>query len=70
MRTNKLLLKIKLNPSFGCFVYRGMSSLLALLPFYDAGSGTFYDLRHFTMQTAPKVKDERKMIHDNEANEQ
>ncbi|XP_023326953.1 D-glucuronyl C5-epimerase [Eurytemora carolleeae] len=34
---------------------RGMRSLLALLPFYDAGSATFYDLRHFTMQTAPKI---------------
>ncbi len=25
-----------------------MSSLLALLPLYDTGSGTVYDLRHFT----------------------
>jgi heparosan-N-sulfate-glucuronate 5-epimerase len=34
---------------------KGIESLLALLPLYDAGSATFYDLRHFTMQTAPKV---------------
>jgi hypothetical protein len=27
-----------------------------MLPFYDSGSGTFYDLRHFTMKTSPKVK--------------
>jgi heparosan-N-sulfate-glucuronate 5-epimerase len=33
---------------------RGMESLKALLPFYDSGAGTFYDLRHFTMKTAPK----------------
>jgi len=32
----------------------GLESLQALLPFYDSGSGTFYDLRHFTMKTAPK----------------
>jgi len=36
-------------------LYRaGLSSLLTLLPLYDSGSGTFYDLRHFTMKTAPK----------------
>jgi len=33
---------------------RGMVSLKALLPLYDSGSGTFYDLRHFTMKIAPK----------------
>jgi len=33
---------------------RGLESLQALLPLYDSGSGTFYDLRHFTMKTAPK----------------
>jgi len=32
----------------------GIESLKALLPLYDSGSGTFYDLRHFTMKTAPK----------------
>ena len=36
-------------------IFRGIESLKALLPFYDSGIGTFYDLRHFTMQTAPKV---------------
>jgi len=33
---------------------RGIESLEALLPLYDAGSATFYDLRHVTMKTAPK----------------
>ena len=32
-----------------------MESLLTLLPLFDSGSGTFYDLRHLTMHTAPKV---------------
>jgi hypothetical protein len=33
-----------------------------MLPFYDSGSGTFYDLRHFTMKTSPKVKTYRILI--------
>jgi len=33
---------------------KGMESLKALLPFYESGHGTFYDLRHYTMKTAPK----------------
>ena len=33
----------------------GLESLVALLPLYDSGASTFYDLRHFTMKTAPKV---------------
>jgi hypothetical protein len=33
-----------------------------MLPFYDSGSGTFYDLRHFTMKTSPKVKSYRILI--------
>ena len=33
----------------------GISSLRAILAFYDTGSGSVYDLRHFTMSTAPKV---------------
>jgi len=33
----------------------GLSSLQKLLPLFDTGSGTVYDLRHFTMQTSPKV---------------
>ena len=36
--------------------------MLALLPFNGAGSATFYDLRHFTMQTAPKVRKTKKYI--------
>ena len=32
-----------------------MESLLTLLPLFDSGSGTFYDLRHLTMHSAPKV---------------
>jgi len=32
----------------------GIESLAALLPLYDSGSSTFYDLRHFTMKTGPK----------------
>ena len=34
---------------------QGMESLLTLLPLFDSGSGTFYDLRHLTMHSAPKV---------------
>jgi len=34
---------------------RGMDSLLALLPLFDSGSGSFYDLRHFSMKTTPKL---------------
>jgi len=34
---------------------KGMESLESLLPFYDSGSATFYDLRHFTMKTSPKI---------------
>ena len=36
-------------------VCRGLESLKIMLPFYDSGSGTFYDLRHYTMKTSPKV---------------
>ena len=32
----------------------GIESLAAMLPLYDSGYSTFYDLRHFTMRTAPK----------------
>ncbi|NXN87798.1 GLCE epimerase, partial [Bombycilla garrulus] len=34
---------------------RGMESLKALLPLFDTGSGTVYDLRHFTLGTAPNL---------------
>ena len=35
----------------------GIESLAAMLPLYDSGASTFYDLRHFTMKTAPKVRE-------------
>ena len=36
--------------------FSGLESLQVLLPFYYSGSGTFYDLRHFTiLKTAAKV---------------
>jgi D-glucuronyl C5-epimerase C-terminus len=38
------------------FFFRGLESLKTMLPFYDSGSGTFYDLRHYTMKTSPKVR--------------
>lgn len=38
----------------GQLYIKGMESLQALLPLFDTGAGTFYDLRHFTMHTAPK----------------
>lgn len=34
---------------------RGMESLKAMLPLYDTGSGTVYDLRHFTLGAAPNL---------------
>ncbi|NXI00356.1 GLCE epimerase, partial [Pachycephala philippinensis] len=34
---------------------RGMASLKAMLPLYDTGSGTIYDLRHFMLGTAPNL---------------
>ncbi|XP_070619344.1 D-glucuronyl C5-epimerase isoform X2 [Erythrolamprus reginae] len=34
---------------------QGMASLKAMLPFYDTGSGTIYDLRHFMLGTAPNL---------------
>ncbi|XP_005997124.1 D-glucuronyl C5-epimerase B [Latimeria chalumnae] len=34
---------------------RGMESLKAMLPLYDTGSGTIYDLRHFILGTAPNL---------------
>ncbi|XP_028921863.1 D-glucuronyl C5-epimerase [Ornithorhynchus anatinus] len=34
---------------------RGMESLKAMLPLYDTGSGTIYDLRHFVLGTAPNL---------------
>lgn len=34
---------------------RGMESLKAMLPLYDTGSGSIYDLRHFMLNTAPNL---------------
>ncbi|XP_033904356.3 D-glucuronyl C5-epimerase-like [Acipenser ruthenus] len=34
---------------------RGLESLKAMLPLYDTGSGTIYDLRHFMLGTAPNL---------------
>ncbi|NWZ86627.1 GLCE epimerase, partial [Poecile atricapillus] len=34
---------------------RGMESLKAMLPLFDTGSGSVYDLRHFTLGTAPNL---------------
>ncbi|NXA91697.1 GLCE epimerase, partial [Melanocharis versteri] len=34
---------------------RGMASLKAMLPLFDTGSGTVYDLRHFMLGTAPNL---------------
>ena len=34
---------------------QGMRSLKAMLPLYDSGSGSFYDLRHVTMRIAPNL---------------
>ncbi|PIO56699.1 hypothetical protein TELCIR_21900, partial [Teladorsagia circumcincta] len=33
----------------------GMASLRALLPLYDTGSGSVYDLRHVGLHTAPNL---------------
>ncbi|XP_029431068.1 D-glucuronyl C5-epimerase isoform X1 [Rhinatrema bivittatum] len=34
---------------------QGLESLRAMLPLYDTGSGTVYDLRHFMLGTAPNL---------------
>ncbi|KAL0841693.1 hypothetical protein ABMA28_013966 [Loxostege sticticalis] len=33
----------------------GMASLKTLLPLFDTGSGSFYDLRHFTLGVSPNI---------------
>ncbi|XP_059061251.1 D-glucuronyl C5-epimerase B [Achroia grisella] len=33
----------------------GMTSLKTLLPLFDTGSGSFYDLRHFTLGISPNI---------------
>lgn len=32
-----------------------MTALKGMLPLYDTGSGTTYDLRHFTLGVAPNI---------------
>lgn len=34
---------------------QGMQTLKKLLPLYDTGSGSVYDLRHFTLGLAPNI---------------
>lgn len=45
---------VKLKAEVRRLYQSGLRSLEAMLPLYDTGAGTFYDLRHFTMKTAPK----------------
>ena len=35
--------------------HEGIKSLKQLLSLFDTGSGTLYDLRHFTLQSEPKI---------------
>lgn len=39
----------------GILFSRGLDSLKAMLPLFDTGSGTVYDLRHFTLGVAPNL---------------
>ncbi|XP_017562160.1 glucuronic acid epimerase a [Pygocentrus nattereri] len=39
----------------GILFSRGLESLKAMLPLFDTGSGTVYDLRHFTLGVAPNL---------------
>lgn len=45
----------KLGREAGVLFSRGMESLKAMLPLYDTGSGTIYDLRHFMLGSAPNL---------------
>ena len=45
----------------------GMTSLKAMLPLYDAGTRTFYDLRHFMLKIPPNVaRWDYHMVHVNQ----
>ena len=46
---------VKLQAHVSQLFKEGLESLAAMLPLYDSGHATFYDLRHFTMKTAPMV---------------
>ncbi|XP_012690193.1 D-glucuronyl C5-epimerase B [Clupea harengus] len=45
----------KLGRDAGQLFSKGMESLKAMLPLYDTGSGTIYDLRHFMLGSAPNL---------------
>lgn len=45
----------KLGREAGVLFSRGIESLKAMLPLFDTGSGTVYDLRHFVLGSAPNV---------------
>nr|XP_061830886.1 D-glucuronyl C5-epimerase B-like [Nerophis lumbriciformis] len=45
----------KLGREAGQLLSRGMESLKAMLPLFDTGSGSIYDLRHFMLGTAPNL---------------
>ncbi|KAK5915654.1 hypothetical protein CesoFtcFv8_001226 [Champsocephalus esox] len=45
----------KLGREAGQLFSRGMDSLKAMLPLFDTGSGSIYDLRHFMLATAPNL---------------
>ncbi|XP_028814319.1 glucuronic acid epimerase a [Denticeps clupeoides] len=45
----------KLGQEAGVLFSRGVESLKAMLPLFDTGSGTVYDLRHFILGTVPNI---------------
>ncbi|XP_043083237.1 glucuronic acid epimerase a [Puntigrus tetrazona] len=45
----------KLGREAGILFSQGLESLKAMLPLFDTGSGTVYDLRHFTLGVAPNL---------------
>ncbi|XP_061671344.1 D-glucuronyl C5-epimerase B-like isoform X1 [Syngnathoides biaculeatus] len=45
----------KLGKEAGQLFSSGMESLKAMLPLFDTGSGSIYDLRHFMLGTAPNL---------------
>ncbi len=45
----------KLGREAGVLFSQGLESLKAMLPLFDTGSGTVYDLRHFTLGVAPNL---------------
>lgn len=45
----------KLGREAGVLFSQGLESLKSMLPLFDTGSGTVYDLRHFTLGVAPNL---------------